>query len=344
MRKASAKPSFTLESSMVSIPELRKDLGRRLSNFLWNEWGQMGVLAPASQVSPWAADPEALILMSLEVGREDPRLLDEVLDWLTVNERLVSVQRLRNLVRDDSDRALVEAAIGWLGERRKRPRLGARPKKASPGEAAPFFRTSGLPVEDPDPAFIAQGLAKPRSHTGWKSQAPDLNQPINFAFRLRLLLGIGTRAEVARVLLTTSAPRMDVKTLATSTAFTKRNVQEALSALTAAGVTSSWEVANEQRFEAARDDWRRFLALDRLPQHVDWPQIFAAYRMLLRWLADPANQDLSDYMLASEIRNLVEEINPDLLFAGVAIDPGGQSNDSAYVERFAERLRGLGPI
>lgn len=328
---------------MVSIPELRQDLGRRLSNFLWNEWGQMGVLAPTSQVSPWAADPEALILASLEVGREDPRLLDEVLDWLSVNERLVSVQRLRNLVRDDSDRALVEAAIGWLGERRKRPRLGARPK-ADPGEPTPFFRTAGLPVEDPDPAFIAQGLAKPRSHTGRKSQAPDLNQPINFAFRLRLLLGIGTRAEVVRILLTTSAPRMEVKALAISTGFTKRNVQEALSALTAAGVTSSWEMGNEQRFEVVREDWRRFLALDRLPQHVDWPQIFAAYRNLLRWLADPANQELSDYMLASEIRNLVEEIEPDLRFAGVAIDPGGQSNDSGYVERFAERLRSLGPI
>jgi hypothetical protein len=329
---------------MVSISELRADLQARLAKFLWNEWSQIGILAPPSQYSPWAADPEALLLMSVEVGREEPRLLDEVLDWLMVNERLVSVQRLRNLARDDFDRALVEALIGWLGEGRKRPRLGAKPKAPGPEEPQPFFRNSDLPVEDPNPAFLAQGFAKPSTPASWKSQAPDLNQPINFAFRLRLLLGIGVRAEAVRILLTTQAPRVDVKTLAASTGYTKRNVQEGVSALTAAGVLNSWEVGNEQRFEAPRESWSRFLVLEQLPQHVDWPQIFYAYRKLLRWLADPANQDLSDYMLASEARNLVEEINPDLLLAGVAIDPGGQSTDSAYLERFAERVRSLGPI
>lgn len=73
-----------------------------------------------------------------------------------VNERLVSIQRLRNMVRDD-DRALVEAVVGWLGHRRRRSRLEVR-SKPSPGEAQPqlFFRNSKLPVDDPDPAFLAQ--------------------------------------------------------------------------------------------------------------------------------------------------------------------------------------------
>lgn len=329
---------------MVAIPELREDLLRRLSSFLWNEWSQMGVMGTSSRSSPWAADPEALLLLTFEVGREEPRLLDEVLDWLVVNERLVSVQRLRNLVRDESDQALAEAAIGWLGEKRKRSRLGAKPRIPGSDEPQPFFRNSQLPVEDPDPSFLAQGFAKPRSQPSWKSQAPDLNEPINFAFRLRLLLGIGVRAEAVRVLLTTQAPRVDMQTLAASTGFSKRNVQEGVTALNAAGVLDSWEVGNVHRFEASHERWARFLGLDHLPQHVDWPQIFAAYRRLLRWLADPANQSLSEYMLASEVRSLVEEITPDLLFAGVAIDPGGQSTDAAYLEGFAERLWALGPI
>ena len=122
---------------MVAIAEARKDLQRRLASFLWDEWGQMGVLATPSRRSPWAADPEALLLLSVEVGREEPRLLDEVLDWLVVNERLISVQRLRNLARDESDRALVEAVIGWLGERRKRPRLGAKRNSSRSGTLTP---------------------------------------------------------------------------------------------------------------------------------------------------------------------------------------------------------------
>jgi hypothetical protein len=329
---------------MVAISELRDDLQRRLAGFLWNEWGQMGVLSSSSQFSPWAADPEALLLLTFEVGREEPRLLDEVLDWLVVNERLISVQRLRNLARDEADRALVEAVIGWLGERRKRPRLGAIPMPAERDEPQPFFRNSQLPVEDPDPAFLAQGFLKPRTQPSGKSQSPALNEPIDFAFRLRLLLGIGVRAEAIRVLLTTQAPRIDVQTLALSTGYTKRNVQEAVTALSAAGALNSWEMGNVQRFEASRESWARFLGLDRLPQHVDWPQLFAAYRKVLRWLADPAHQSLSEYMLASEARSLVEEVTPDLRFAGIAVDPGGQSTEPAYLERFMDRLLAQGPI
>lgn len=328
----------------VPISELRDNMRRRLSSFLWDEWGQMGILAASSGQSPWAADPEALLLLSFEVGREEPRLFEEVLDWMLVNERLLSVQRLRNLARDEADRALVEAVLGWLGQKRKRSRLGAKAGAPEVDEPQPFFRNSRLPVNDPDPAFLAQGFLKSRSEPSGKSQGPDMRLPIDFAFRLRLLLGIGVRAEAIRVLLTTQAPRVDVQTLAVSTAYNKRNVQEGVASLNAAGVLTAWELGNEQRFEASRESWARFLGLERLPQHVDWPQLLAAYRRVLRWLADPANQNLSDYMLASEARNLVEEITPDLRFAGIAIDPGGQSTEPTYLERVIERLHALGPI
>ena len=327
---------------MATTSGLRESFQHRLANFLWNEWGQLGILAPFSERSPWAADPEALLLLTFEVGREEPRLLEEVLDWLVVNERLISVQRLRNLIRDESDRALVEAAIGWLGERWKRPRLGAKTRHSETVE--PFFRNSQLSVPDPDPAFLAQGFIKPRSQPSGKSRAPDLTEPISFAFRLRLLLGIGVRAEAIRVLLTSSSPRMEVQALAASTGYNKRNVQEGVAALTAAGELTSWEVGNEQRFEAPRENWARFLGIDRLPQHRDWPQISWAYRRILRWLADPANQNLSEYMLSSEARTLVEDVSPDLRFAGIAVDVGGQVEDGSYFESFAKKLLELGPI
>lgn len=75
----------------------------------------MGVFARAERRDPWAIDPEALLLFTLEIGRDDPRLFDEVLDWLVVNERLVSVRRLRNLARDEADKALVGAGTDMGG-------------------------------------------------------------------------------------------------------------------------------------------------------------------------------------------------------------------------------------
>jgi hypothetical protein len=317
------------------------DLQERLASFLWEQWAQMGVLAADTRSDRWAADPEALLLLSFEVGREEPRLFEEVLDWLVRNERLISIQRLRNLIRDDADRALVEAVVGWLGQRRRRPRLAARPADA-PTEAQPFYRNSPLPIGDPDPAFLAQGFLKPKSEPSTKSQAPNVLLPINFAFRLRLLLGIGARAEAARVLLTSGVPRVNVQVLAASTAYTKRNVQEAVAALTSAGVLFAFEVGNEQRFSIPLDRWAQLLDLDDLPHHEDWPQLFAAYRKILRWLADPTHAAMSDYMLSSEARTLAEEVRPDLEFAGIRIEP--PRDDSSYLESFLEQLSAQAPI
>jgi hypothetical protein len=304
----------------------------------------MGVLATAEQSDRWVADPEALLLLSFEVGREEPRLFNEVLDWLVVNERLVSVQRLRNLIRDDADRALVEAVVGWVGQRRRRARLEARAKPGKgKAEPQPFFRNSQLPVSDPDPTFREQGFLKPKFEPSGKSQPPNVLLPINFAFRLRLLLGIGARAEAARVLLTIDAPWANVQVVAASSAYAKRNTQEALASLTAAGVLHSVELGNEQRLSAPRGHWAQFLELDELPHHEDWAQLFAAYRKILRWLADPAHDGLSDYMLASETRTLAEEVRPDLLAAGIGID-SGSSEDSHYFESFFRQLRERAPV
>jgi hypothetical protein len=322
--------------------EFREGLQSRLAAFLWEEWGQLGVQVSVTRRDRWAADPEALILLSLEVGREEPRLTDEVLDWLAVNERLISVQRLRNLCADDEDRALVEGAIGWLAGRHRRSRL--TPKKA--GEASlrreHFYRRVAYLIADPDPAFLAQGLLKPPVEPRLHSQPPDLEAPIAFAFRLRALLGFGVRAEAMRVLLTVDAPWMNAQALAASTAFTKRNVQEALGQLEAAGMLGSSVLGNEQRFRAPRERWASFLGLDEFPEHRDWPQLFAVYRRLLRWAVASEDARLSPYLLASSARTLAEELDEDLRFAGVPFDVSGPSGEG-YWDVISERLLSVVP-
>jgi hypothetical protein len=60
--------------------------------------------------------------------------------------------------------------------------------------------------------------------------------------------------------------------------------------------------------------------------------------VILRWLADPANQDLSDYMLASRARSVAEAVEPDLRFAGIPVASGNPPQDLASFERFARGL------
>ena len=319
----------------MSISELRDDVQKALADFLWDEWGQMGVSANTKRHDTWATDPEALLLLTFEVGRGEPRLFNEVLDWMLVNERLLSIQRLRNLATDEADQVLVESAVGWLGENHPRARL--KPKPGKPEDPQAFFRGSRRKISDPDPAFLAQGFMKPRSEPSGKSQAPNLVLPINLAFRLRLLLGVSVRAEVARVLLATDRPWMNAQELARSTAYAKRNVREAATSLASAGFVYSHSIGNENLFEAS-SRWPDFLDIE-LPELKDWPQIFRGLRRLLRWLVDPGNHDLSDYMLMSSARTLVEEIEPDLTLRRLLPSRAGDwTRDLASFESLVQDL------
>lgn len=323
----------------MQISELRSHLRTQLLEFAWDQWTQMGVFASARRADHWAADPEALLLFTFEIARADARLFDEVLDWLAVNERLVSVQRLRNLCRDDADRALVDASLAWVAQWRPRARLTSETSRlAAPADGGePLFRDSRLRVARLDDAFRAHGWLKPRTKPSGKSRAPDLLIPISFAFRLRQILGVGARAEAVRVLLTIDAPKVTAQVIAESAGYAKRNIQEALTALHSADVIDAVTVGNEQRFSILRERWAALLGLsaDDLPMHRDWPQLFHALRVLVRWVEDDTHDRLSGYMLASEARVLVDAIASELRYAGVRINGSGHSG-AEYWQDFVD--------
>ena len=79
------------------ISEIRDELSQGLLGFAWRQWVQIGVSATVEGADRWAVDPEALILFTIGIARRDPRLFDEMLDWMAFNHELLSVQRLRNL-------------------------------------------------------------------------------------------------------------------------------------------------------------------------------------------------------------------------------------------------------
>ncbi|HEU5062205.1 MAG TPA: hypothetical protein VFT79_03505 [Solirubrobacterales bacterium] len=259
-----------------------------------------------------------------------------------MNERLISVQRLRNLIIDEQDRALVEGTIGWLAGQRRRARLTPKGAAEASLRRESFYRHLGDVIAEPDPAFLAQGLLKPPFAPRLHSRPPSFEASIAFAFRLRALLGFGARAEAMRVILTVDAPWMSVQAIAASTAYTKRNIQEALGQLRAAGVLRSSTLGNEQRFQAPRRQWAEFLGLEEFPSHRDWPQLFSAYRRLLRWAVAHEDAGLSPYMLASEARTLAEELSEDLRFAGVPFDAAGPPGED-YWDAISARLLGVIP-
>lgn len=281
----------------------------------------MGVLAAPRRRSPWAQDPEALVIFTLEVARDDPRLFDEVLDWLVVNETLLSVRRLRSMCRGSEDRRLLDATLGWVAQFRPRARLKPRVEHPSDTDLLPLFRELSTPARSNDPAFAAAGLLRPVATPSGKAGHPDLRAPINLIFRLRQLLGVSARAEIMRFLLTIEAPVANVQVITRSAGFAKRNVHQALMALHASGAVSLTTAAGEQRFAINSEPWTQLLEIDpgELPTHRDWPQLLGGLRTVYRWLHRPELEDLSDYMLASHARDLLEQVRADFEYAGIPV-------------------------
>jgi uncharacterized protein YegP (UPF0339 family) len=325
---------------------LRERLSSELLSFAWDEWAQMGVFATPRRRSAWAQDPEALIVFTLEVARDDPRLFDELLDWMVVNDPLLGGWRTRAMCTVPGDEELVAAVLAWVSRHGGRGHVLSRKRPQHDRPPRPLFRGLTTSIADPDEAFAAQGLLRPVVAPSGKSQPPHLLAPINFAFRLRQILGVTARAEIARCLLTTDVQRVTSGVVARAAGYSPRNVNETLALLQGAGVVSMTGVGSEQYYSLDRRRWTAFLGMepDELPRQRDWPQLLAALRRILRWLSEPETEALSDYLLASRARDLLEAVHIDLVYAGVPVEFGPTVEDAlmgleATVDRALEQLR-----
>lgn len=333
----------------MSISELRDRARKELLGFAWSQWAQLGLSAHSTRSDRWVADPEALALFTAEVARRDPRLFDELLDWLSLNGRLLSLQRLHNLVpRFPIERHLVDAIVAWATK--AAPSLQWRkPEKKDSGERPsrePLFSPDVVSfVGEPDPAFAQYGYVRPKGERSGKSSKPDIRATINLGFRLRLLFGVGTRSEVMRILLTFDDGWLDAAHIAEEAGFAKRNVSETLTALVEAETVKARWSNNKRVYRAPRDRWATFLELEPSaedqPSYISWVSLLPALAVILQWLDHESESDDSEYLASSRARDLIERIAPNIEAVGVATPRDRSHVGAAYLPAFQETVESL---
>lgn len=299
------------------ISEARERAGQKLLDFAWRQWNQVGVSASVSGEDRWAVDPEALILFTIGLGRWDPRLFDEMLDWIALNHGLLSMQRLRNLTaRFPVAAGLVAAVIAWTREPVPVQLLKDQP---TPAKKQPVFSPDVLGfIAVADPAFEEYGYLRPQVTRSGKSREPDPMAPASLAFQLRHLFGPGGRSEVMRVLLTWEQGPLDATRIADEAGFAKRNASDALTALAASGAISAAWSGNERLFTADHSQWAALLGRTELPAFVPWTHLLPAALEVICWLDTESGTTDSDYLIASHARTVMARITRDLQVAAVA--------------------------
>lgn len=309
------------------MPRRTERLRDRFVNFAWDQWVQIGVSGHAKRRDRWCADPEALLMFTLRVARREPRLFDEVLDWMRLNLDVISAQRLRNFAWDDESERLASAALSWASTySTKVTRQRRLPTQKVDGNAPLFVHTAGaMRVRKPDPIFIRYGFRRPSAGPSRKSRPPARSAPINLSFRLRDLFGVSARAEVVRVLLLVHEAESRTREIVRAAGYSRQNVYEALNALVSAGVVFMRQRgARDRTYALDKEGWAAVLGVEvhELPHLVEWPRLLEVLWKLLAWVESLEAKEPSDYMRASEARQFVADHEIDLQTLGVKLPDG----------------------
>jgi hypothetical protein len=327
------------------ISEIRGEVSQGLLDFTWRQWAQIGVSATVRGTDRWAADPEALILFTIGIARRDPRLFDEMLDWMAFNHELLSTQRLRNLAaRFPLPSGLVAAVTAWT--RQTAPANLPVSDQADPVQnMEPVFSPDVLAfVSRLDPTFAQHGFIRPPAARTGKSHEPNPALPVNLSFRLRHLFGPGGRSETMRVLLTYRDGPLDAARIADEAGFAKRNINDVLASLAASGVIKAAWAGNERHFTAYRERWAPLLGIAGpadMPAFMSWVHLLPAALEIITWLDEKASTSESEYLIASQARSLMNRLTRHLEAAGIDMQHRQPAHGSAYLPAFAETSNAL---
>ncbi|OGV58055.1 MAG: hypothetical protein A2283_16050 [Lentisphaerae bacterium RIFOXYA12_FULL_48_11] len=310
-----------------------------LLDFLWRSWSSLGVQGYRTGVSSRILDPEALIIFTCEIGRRDPRLFDEMLDWISLHERLINIQRLKTLLSRElfSGGAVVTAIAHFMG----RPKTAAKWCRLAQGlvtrknEESMFFFADGRPlpvVGTPDPAFAKVGLFRDKPELRHHTRFFDPSRPENLLLKLRALFGVNSRAELTAFLLTHG--QVNPSEAARQTGYFQRTAYNALVEMKLSGLLRVTERGGENLYSLKRDAWEQFLETKETPQWINWLPLLSVLETVWLKVSETEWADREPMKLALDLHLLIKDITPRLQAARLddllTAKAGGR--DEAYVE------------
>jgi len=341
----------------ASLKKFRDEYLELMLNFLWRQWSQLGVFGEVDRQDNWVIDPEALLLITLEAGRYEPRMFDEVVDWLVVNGKWLNVQRLNNIIKLDDryNRDILFAVADILSKedrsakwRRVSKNLAVKSATKNPDDCCQsfFFFKDGKPmpvVGNIDETFKKYGFLRSPINLRNLSKEIHIHSSSNIWLKLRALFGVNLRADIIAYLIThdNAHPRL----VAREVMFSQPRVQTVMAELTVSGLVWIKPTKREKHYWINRESWWEFLCpapRGNIPIWVNWVFLFRGFLQIWRRLSEPDIETLSQYMQLSELRQLMVEVRNDLEQSGLKIShplPTEPYKFEDYVGSVFESLR-----
>ena len=306
-----------------SLTTFKGEYQSLLLDFLWGQWSALGIAGQSRAEGEGIIDPEALLLLTCTAARYDPRLFDEMLDWLQVNGWLINVMRLKRILRteDFAGERVLAAVAGFLARGAEAPKWKqlAACSARSAGDEELFFSEDGRPLPtlgEPEPLFARYGWKRGPLRLRGRSQEFRPTEVANLILQLRALFGINVRCEIVLYLLTHDAAHPSQ--IARDTYYFERTAQSTLVDMSRSGVIQVRMTSREKHYWLKQDSWRQLLNRGEqpTPKWVTWPPLFSALEQIWLRLNDPKLHTLESVLQASEVRQLMLKVRSSLGRAG----------------------------
>ena len=296
------------------LSEFKVVLQEHVLNLLWEQWCALGVVGYTSGASKTIIDPESLLLATLRFGRYDQRLFDEVLDWLTVNHKLISVQRITKIQESLHlcEPRILAAVCGWIGlhdSTTKWKRLAAVDLQENIVNESFFMQKNGSQQWSPqkeDSHFLSYGYSRNPVEIRNMSSIPKPTGAATSLLQFRSLFGVNTRAEIMLLLLAHES--QSIQEIADKTFYSWHAVQSILQDMAGSGLLIHGGAKRSRRYSLVRESWQPILLfpIESL-RWQEWGRYFGIAARLWEMLSDESVQKASATVQAVRTRNWVTE-------------------------------------
>lgn len=295
----------------------------RVDGIMWPQWIALGAALAGKPCRQSIVDPEALVVASCSLGRNNPRLFDESLDWTIANHKLLKTSRLRFITSeyDAETRRTLAAFADYVSGDVGTEVMGKLQEEAqTEGEVrtVPFWlhdKQADPQTVGADETFLRWGFVRGTPRIRKHSGRPDLENPVNLMLRLRENYGKGARADCVTYLLTDKQGSSNA--IASKIKYKQPSVYRALEQLVSAGVVGKYGQAGWGDYWIDAPEIATVLGLKgKRPIFLVWPDIFRAFYLVMRDFVENGSIDGRSLRGIERARELTVSVVPLLRNAG----------------------------
>lgn len=267
--------------SKTRFANIARDLHEATAGAAWIQWQMLGGQAAAARAPNAIVDPEALVLFSLWLADDEPRVRDFLYGFAGLGSRLLSVQRLKSAMGSfptgtETRVAEFAASVASFGKDPRWRKLAAphAPRPGRPGKVGP--------------------------------PSTRLGEPGSLMLRLRTAFGVDVRTDTLTYLIGRREAWANVKDISEALLYAKYSVRGACEALADARLI---ECRSDRpiRYYADQRRWSALLGLSDAPSWHPWVAVYAFVLRLRAWLDAPQLTGASGSLAASLAREFMHE-------------------------------------